>query len=50
LRRGKRAIGAALALLSLPVLLALVEAVSFNEANRPSGSFVSSGRKREYLL
>ena len=50
LRRGKRAIGAALALLGLPVLLALAEAVSFNEANRPSGSFVSSGRKREYLL
>src|SRR5258707_4030898 len=47
---GKRAIGAVLALLSLPVLLVLVEAVSFRVANRPSGSFMSSGRKREYLL
>src|SRR6267378_6225002 len=50
MREGKRAIGAVLALLSLPVLLALVEAVSFHVANRPSGSFLSSGRKREYLL
>src|SRR6266480_820042 len=47
---GKRAIALVLALLSLPVLLALVEAVSFHVANRPSGSFMSSGRKREYLL
>src|SRR5882762_3490385 len=49
-QKGKRAIGAVLALLSLPVLLALVEAVSFRVANRPNGSFMSSGRKREYLL
>src|SRR5437762_1755322 len=47
---GKRAIGAVLALLSLPVLLVLVEAVSFRVANRPTGSFLSSGRKREYVL
>src|SRR6266849_6760120 len=50
MRKGKRAIGAVLALLSLPVLLVLVEAVSFRLANRPNGSFMSSGRKREYLL
>src|SRR5213079_3557965 len=50
MRKGKRAIGAVLALLSLPVLLVLVEAVSFRLANRPTGSFMSSGRKREYLL
>src|SRR5256885_13718189 len=50
MRKGKRAIGAVLALLSLPVLLVLVEAVSFHVANRPSGSFISSGRKREYVL
>src|SRR5947207_6239127 len=50
MRKGKRAIGAVLALLSLPVLLVLVEAVSFRVANRPNGSFMSSGRKREYLL
>src|SRR5213595_2321106 len=47
---GKRAIGAVLALLSLPLLLVLVEAVSFRVANRPSGWFLSSGRKREYVL
>src|SRR5712691_1404496 len=50
IRKGKRAIGAVLALVSLPVLLVLVEAVSFRVANRPNGSFMSSGRKREYLL
>src|SRR5204863_3103539 len=47
---GKRAIGAVLALFSLPVLLVLVEAVSFRVVNRPNGSFMSSGRKREYVL
>src|SRR5436309_400897 len=47
---GKRAIGAVLALFSLPVLLVLVEALSFRVANRPNGSFMSSGRKREYVL
>jgi len=50
MRKGKHAIGAVLALLSLPVLLVLVEAVSFRVANRPNGSFMSSGRKREYVL
>src|SRR6266576_5212406 len=50
IRKGKHAIGAVLVLLSLPVLLVLVEAVSFRMANRPTGSFMSSGRKREYLL
>src|SRR5437762_2075071 len=49
-RKGKRAIGAVLALLSLPLVLVLVEAVSFRVANRPTGSFLSSGRKREYVL
>ena len=50
MRKGKHAIGAVLALLSLPVLLVLALAVSFRVVNRPSGSFISSGRKREYLL
>src|SRR5256714_406281 len=50
MRKGKRAIGAVLALLSLPVQMVLVEAVSFRVANRPHGSFMSSGRKREYVL
>ena len=46
----KRVISAVLAILGIPVLLVLVEAVSFRIANRPNGSFMSSGRKREYLL
>lgn len=46
----KRVIGAVLAILGIPVLLVLVEAVSFHVANRPNGSFMFSGRKREYLL
>src|ERR1051325_6722167 len=50
MRKGNRAIGAVLALLSLPVLLVLVDAVSFRVANRPNGSFMSSGRTREYVL
>src|SRR5438309_5586352 len=50
MREGKRAIGTVLALLSLPVLLVLIEAVSFRVAHRPIGPFLSSGRKREYLL
>src|SRR6266516_1829753 len=50
MRKGERAIGVVLALLSLPVLLVLVEAVSFRVVNRPNGSFMSSGRKREYVL
>src|SRR6266516_1622352 len=47
---GKRAIGAVLALFSMPVLLVLALAVSFRVTNRPSGSFISSGRKREFVL
>src|SRR2546427_4468766 len=48
MRKGKRAIGAVLALLSLPVLLVLVDAVSFRGAKRPNGSFIAFGGKREY--
>ena len=36
--------------LSLPVLLALVEAVRYQVRNRSSGVIVSSGREREYVL
>jgi polyhydroxybutyrate depolymerase len=43
-------IGAVLVLISLPVALVLLDAVSFKVANRPNGSFVSDGRTREYLL
>src|SRR5256885_12959532 len=47
---GKRAIGAVLALLSLPLLLVLVEAVSFRVAEPPSGWFLSPGREGGYVL
>jgi polyhydroxybutyrate depolymerase len=47
-RRG--VIGAVLVLISLPMALALVEAVAFFVSNRSNGSFVSSGEKRDYLL
>ena len=46
----KGVIGAVLLLLGLPVVLALVEAVSFYVLNRSNGSLVSSGVEREYLL
>jgi len=46
----KPVIGAVLALISLPVLVALAEAVSFHVRNRNNGSIFSSGEKREYLL
>jgi polyhydroxybutyrate depolymerase len=48
-RRGS-VIVAVLVLISLPAVLALMEAVSFYVANRPNGAFVSSGEQREYLL
>src|SRR5207237_8104156 len=50
MRKGERAIGAVLALVSLPVLLVLVEAVSFRVVNRPNGSVVSAGLKGQYVL
>ena len=43
-------LGATLALVGLPVVMVPIEAVSFYSANRDSGSFVSSGEKRDYLL
>ena len=46
----RRVLGAVLVILGLPVLLALIEAVSFYVLNRNNGSIVSSGQKREYLL
>src|SRR5256712_9957352 len=50
MRKGKRAIGAVLAVLGLPVLLVRAEAVSFRVPNRRNGTLMSSGRKREYVL
>ena len=46
----KTVIGAVLILISMPVVLALNEAISFSIRNRNNGSIVSSGQKREYLL
>jgi polyhydroxybutyrate depolymerase len=43
-------LGAALALIGLPVVIVPIEAVSFYDTNRDNGSFVSSGEKRDYLL
>ena len=43
-------LGAALALIGLPVVMVPIEAVAFYSANADNGSFVSSGVKREYLL
>ena len=47
---GKRVIGAVVVLITLPVVLAAFEAVSFHVRNRNNGSMISSGEKREYLL
>ena len=41
---------AVLVLIGLPVVLVLIEAVSFYILNRTNGKIVSSGQKREYLL
>jgi len=46
----KRVLGAVFVLLSLPLLLALFEAVDFHVRNRNNGSILSSGERREYLL
>src|SRR5256885_6824308 len=46
----KRVIGAVLILISLPVMLAAFEAISFRIRNRNNGFMISSGEKREYLL
>jgi polyhydroxybutyrate depolymerase len=43
-------LGAALALIALPVVVVPIEAVAWYSANSDNGAFVSSGVKREYLL
>ena len=50
MKRRKMVIGAVLAIIGLPVVLVLIEAVSFYVQNRNNGTIVSSGQKREYLL
>jgi polyhydroxybutyrate depolymerase len=46
----KMVLRAVLAILCLPVALALIEAVSFYVRNRNNGTIVSSGERRDYLL
>ena len=46
----KAVLGAVLILISLPVLYALLDAVTFYVRNRDNGAIVSSGQKRKYLL
>ena len=48
--RGRSTLVTALVLISVPVWLAVVEAVSFYRYHRNNGSIVSSGHQREYLL
>lgn len=46
----KMVLAAVLVLISLPVTLAVTEAVRFYVRNRSNGSIISSGQQREYLL
>src|SRR5205807_23868 len=46
----KSVIGAVVILISLPVVLAAFEAISFRIRNRNNGFMISSGEQREYLL
>lgn len=46
----RMALGAVMVLIGLPVILVLIEAVSYHVRNRSNGAFVSSGQKRDYLL
>ena len=45
-----RAIAVVLALIALPLLAAAIEASNYFVTNRSTGSIVSSGREREYVL
>ncbi len=46
----KGVISAVVIVISLPVVLAAFEAISFRSRNRNNGTMISSGEKREYLL
>lgn len=46
----RRAVAASVALVALPLAVALVEAVAFQVRNRTNGVVVSSGVEREYLV
>jgi len=45
-----RVLGAALAIVALPVIIVPIEAVSYYVRNRSNGSIVYSGEKRDYLI
>lgn len=45
-----RVLGAALAIVALPVILVPIEAVSYYVRNRGNSAIVSSGQTRDYLL
>jgi polyhydroxybutyrate depolymerase len=49
-KRGRRALGAALAILCLPPLVAVVETVTFQVRNASNRRLSSGGEEREYLL
>ena len=49
-RRRPRVLGTVLAIVALPVILVPIEAVSYHVRNRSTGSIVSSGVKRDYVL
>jgi polyhydroxybutyrate depolymerase len=50
MRDRKWVLGATLALIGLPAVLVPIEAIAFHAANRDTGSLVSSGEMRDYLL
>lgn len=48
--RGKRTIVVVLILISVPMVIAVVEALSYYRDNRNNGSITSSGQEREHIL
>jgi polyhydroxybutyrate depolymerase len=48
--RGKRTIVVVLILISVPMAIAVVEALSYYRDNRNNGSIISSGQEREHIL
>jgi polyhydroxybutyrate depolymerase len=50
MRHSRVVLGAALALISVPVVVTAIEAAVFFRANRSNGAIVSSGTRRDYVL
>lgn len=48
--RGRRVVVAVLAIISVPVLVAMFDALSFDVANRDNASIISSGVRRGFVL